>query len=700
MKRTSKINTDKVKTNKIKNNIIRFSLFTKITLISILFILIPVSLVSLTGISTFSKSIQNVIVSDMKNSAINKRDLLKSIVDGAKREAYAYSQETNAMELLAEINTPGSVNDGVDIETKRKLVGDYLKEILTKSNGLYESLFFTDTKGTVVADATDGSTKGLELGSREYFTKASSSGEIAVSDVVISKSTGIPNMVVAVPVYYKDKFVGVLGIPMDFTHLTELLIKRTDGVNYNYMIVNSQGDVIAHEKKELIFKSNLKKESASQLKLFEKMSTGITSYDFYVLKGVKKVMAFTPYEEKNWYICTAYTVSDYMKPVNNYIKIILICIIICIIISSIIVYFFSSSISKPIKRLSKEAEAISEGDLTRDVVIHNSGDEVGKLSRNFAGMQQNLRKLIAEVAQMSDNCSSSADEMLSSSQMVNKASNQIATAMNELAQGANEQATATEKGNNIIIELVGGLKTIAGDMITADELSEQAAGTVDKGEESVQYQAVKMNENKLVSNEVAASIHTLAEKSKEIGEMLGVINDISEQTNLLSLNAAIEASRAGEQGKGFTVVASEIRRLAGQSSASAARIDIIVKEVQTSVKDAVMKMDNVKLVVADQEKALDVTVEAFKGIAKAVTDIRTSVRKTADISTSLNTMAKEAGGTIGEIASLSEETAASTEEVAASTEEQIAILGQIIENSENLSTISNNLKSSIGKFQI
>jgi methyl-accepting chemotaxis protein len=679
---------------------IKLNLFRKILLMSILFIIIPVALVSSIGINSFSQTVENITISEMKRSAKNKLDLLQSLIEGAKREAYAHSQYIAAQKLLSEISRAGAINKASDVEENQKLVGEYLKGILSRSNGLYENLFFTDSKGIVVADATEGSALGVDVGTRDYFTEASTSGEITVSDVVISKSSGNPSMVVAVPIYTNDKFIGIFGIPIAFNNLTELLIKRTDGANFNYLLVNSQGDVIAHEKKELVFKSNLTKESESQLKTFQKMSTGIDSYEFYEFNGVKKVMAFTTYKEQNWYMCTAYTVNDYMRPVTEFVSTILICIFLCIIAALIIAFLFSRSISNPIKRLSKDAEAISAGDLTRSVELLKSEDEIGKLSKDFSGMHQNLRRLITEVSEMSDKCSVAADEMLTSSSMVNKASNQIATAMNELSQGANEQATASEKGNNMIIEVVSGLKIISGDMIAADELSEQAVKTVNKGEESVQYQAIKMNENKLVASEVADAINALDEKSKEIGEILGVINDISAQTNLLSLNAAIEASRAGEQGKGFTVVASEIRRLAGQSSASAARIDTIVKEVQAGVKDAVIKMGKAKSVVEDQEKALEVTIEAFQNIANAVSDIGVSVRKTADISTSLNTKANEAGDAIGEIASLSEETAASTEEVAASTEEQIAILGQIIESNENLSKISDDLKKSIGKFQV
>ena len=680
--------------------IMKLNLFSKIILMSIMFIVIPVSIISGIGMNVFSNSIEDITITNMKSSARNKQDLLQSIIEGTKSEAYAHSQYEAAQKLLSDINKAGNTTTGSEIEKNQKLVSEYLKGILTRNNGLYENLFFTDNKGIVVADAKDGSALGVDVGTRDYFTKASTTGETAISDVVISKATGNPSLVVAVPLYDNDTFVGVFGIPMDFNQLTQLLIERTDGVNFNYFILNSQGVVIAHENKELLFKLNFAEGNASQKKAFEKMSDGDASYSFYEFDGVDKVMAFTTYQEQNWHICTAYTVDDYMKPVYEFITTIIICIILCILIASVIAFFFSRSISNPIKQLSKDAEAISAGDLTRSVVVLNSGDEVGKLSKDFAVMHQNLRSLISEVAQMSDNCSTAAEEMLTSSFMVSKASNQIATAMNELAQGTNDQATATERGNNLIVEVVSGLHTIAGDMKESNELSVQAAGTVHKGEESVQYQAVKMDENKLVSMEVSESINALVEKSKEIEEMLSVINGISDQTNLLSLNAAIEASRAGEQGKGFTVVASEIRRLAGQSSASAARIEHIVKEVQAGVEDAVLKMEKAKLVVEEQEKALDVTVGAFQDIASAVSNIGSNVRKTADISTALNSKATEAGDAIGEIASLSEETAASTEEVAASTEEQIAVLEQIIERSENLSKISDALKQSIGKFQI
>lgn len=676
---------------------IKRNLFSKIILMSIMFIIVPITIVSVIGINEFSRSVESSTITEMQSSAKNKLDLLQSLIDGVKREAYAHAHYSAAQNLLIELSGTGETND---IIANEKLVGEYLKEILSGSNGLYENLFFTDSKGIVVADATGGSAKGVDIGTREYFTQASTTGEIAVSDVVISKSSGNPSMVVTVPLFNDSKFIGVCGIPIDFNKLTELMIKRTDGVNFNYIIFNSQGDVISHENRELVFKSNLTKESPSQLKVFEKMSTGIDSFEFYEFKGVKKVMAFTTYKEQNWYICTANTVSDYMKPVTNFRSTVLVNVFLCIIAASIIAFFFSRSISKPIMRLTKDAEAIASGDLSRSVVISKSDDEIGKLSRNFSVMHQNLRDLIADVAELSNNCSVAANEMLDSSSMVNKASNQIATAMNELAQGATEQATATEKGNNVILDVVSGLKTIAKDMIDANQLSEQSSGTVSRGEESVQYQAVKMNENKLVVTEVADAINELAEKSKEIGEMLGVINDIAAQTNLLSLNAAIEASRAGEQGKGFTVVASEIRRLAGQSSASASRIGVIVKEVQAGVEDAVLKMNKAKSVVGEQEKALEITVKAFQDIANAVSNISISVRKTADTSKVLNTMSNEAGDAIREIAGLSEETAASTEEVAASTEEQIAVLSQIVENSENLSRISDDLQHSIGKFHI
>lgn len=684
------------KTRKINMNI-----FVKLMTVSLLFVIIPLSIVSGLAIYNFSNTIENSTVSNMQVSVNGKLDLLQEIIDSVKREAYATSNKSNAVFVLTAISNGEENTKANEINSKKNLVGSDLKKLLEGSNGMYENLFFTDSKGTTIIDAMDGKAVGVDISKRDYFISAGREGKTTVSDVVVSSSTGNPIVVVAVPVYDSNrKFLGIFGMPIDFTKLTALLIKKTEGVNYNYIIFDSQSVVIAHENKELIFKSKMTSDSESQKALFEKMKKEPNSYGFYNINGADKVMAYTMYEEKNWYVATAMSVSDYMKPINDLKMLIVLIALVCIVVAVILILLFSRSIGNPLKQLAVAAEAVSSGDLTKNVPAVRSNDEIGKLNRGFSDMVMHLRKVISEVKEMSVSTAASSEEMMASSEEVSKVSEQIATAVNELAKGAGEQAAATEKGNYKIIEVASGLNDIAKDMSKSEELTEKAKDTVEDGKKSVQYQSVKMQENKQVTVDVSNAVAALSEKSVEIGEILSVINSISDQTNLLSLNAAIEAARAGEQGRGFAVVAEEIRKLAEQSGLSVKKIDLIIKEVQDGVEQAVTEMGKAQVVVEEQEKALFDTVNAFENIEEVVSALNTNIKRVSELSQALDSKAKEAGDTISDIASIAEETASGTEEVAASTEEQTSVMQQIAASSENLSKLANELQKSIGRFQI
>lgn len=685
-----------MKTSKSKNA----NLFVKLISMSLLFVMIPLAVFGVVGIMNFSDAIQKEAISNMQSSANNKLVLLEQIINGVKREAYASSHDTNAIELLSSINHGGSVS-ATELDTKKKAVGDYLKNLNKNGNGMFESLFFTDSKGIVIADAADGKAAGVDISKRDYFISASKSGEIVVSDVVVSASTGNPIMVVAVPLYDTNGgFIGAFGMPIDFGKLTELLIKRTEGVSYNYIIFNKLGDVIAHEKKELIFTSNMSKESDSQKKLYDEMQLSNSGYGFYNKSGVEKLMAYDKYEETGWFVCTASTVSDYMHAVNQMKILILVIAVACLLVTSVFVFIFSRSIANPLRYLSNMASAISSGDLTQKVRSMKSKDEIGRLSEDFTGMQDSLRVLITQVKGMSTDASVASEKMLATAGNVGLVSEQITSAVHELALGAGEQASSADKGNVRLAEIVSGLSEIAGDMQKSEELSEKAKDSVDLGKKYVQFQGDKMQESKQVSASVTGAVGVLSEKSEEIGQILAVIKSISDQTNLLALNAAIEAARAGEQGKGFAVVADEIRKLAEQSGQSVKKIDSIIQDVQAGVEQVVTEMEKVKAVGIDQEKALSNTVNSFESIASVVADINANIKKVAEVSIQLDIKAKAAGDAISDIASISEETASATEEVAASTQEQTLAIRQIQEDAGNLSNLANELQRSINRFSI
>ncbi|HWR30711.1 MAG TPA: methyl-accepting chemotaxis protein, partial [Negativicutes bacterium] len=280
------------------------------------------------------------------------------------------------------------------------------------------------------------------------------------------------------------------------------------------------------------------------------------------------------------------------------------------------------------------------------------------------------------------------------------ASERIAGTITELAKGASEQAKSTEKYSRRLGEIIKGLDTINGDMHQSTTLTQKVTTAVDTGADLVKEQEGKMLENKKVSHRVSQAVVELAAKSKEISQIVGVIQGIAGQTNLLALNAAIEAARAGEHGRGFAVVADEVRKLAEQVNLSGSKIIEIVKDVQLRVDRAGVEMNVATGVVEEQEQSLARIVHIFKEIAEVANTMQTNIKNVANNTQTLSQDARTAGDDINDIASIAEETAAGTQEVAALTEEESATIHEISGRARELAGAASQLQTAIKKFTV
>lgn len=682
-------------------NVVKISVLVKLITISLILVILPLTLFGAIGITSFSKDLKTESIDAMGATAKAKVDMLNIALTEAKSIAYSSASESNAISMLSMISKGEDKNSESDFKAIQRYVSTYLKDIFDHNDGMFDNIMYVNSLGIIVADGIGGASVGTDLNGADSYETAKKTGDVSIGDVMQSPITKRPVVVVSVPLFDVNKtYIGMFEAAIEFDKLTEILLSKAEGDKTNYAIMNDKGIIIAHSIKDYIFNLDLSKVNDSTRNILEMIKLGKPGYGYYELKGERKIMSFAPVDGVSWYVITYLPINDLMQPIYQMIWKMILMGLLFVVAAAIGAILFGRSFSIPIKRLSDAINVVSSGDLTYKVQISKTKDEVELLGVNFTQMIENLKELIIKTKEMGESVAAASQEMLDSSEEVKTVTGHISLAVADLAMGATEQAASTDRGNSMITEVVNGLNHITREMSNSEKLADKAKDTVEVGKESVQFQSIKMRENKEVAANVSDAIFLLSNKSVEIGEILTDIKSIADQTNLLSLNASIEAARAGEQGRGFAVVAEEIRKLAEQSNHSLTKIDNIIKEVQSGVADAVEEMNKVQVVVNEQEGALTNTVNAFERISKVVAEIHGNTRGVAEVSNQISEQSKQAGGIVGQIAVISQETAAGTEEVSASAEQQTMVMHHIAESAGHLSTLANELRESINRFKV
>ncbi len=570
-----------------------------------------------------------------------------------------------------------------------------------KAHEDYEMMFIVDENG-MGEFSTGGSS---DLSDRPYVQEAMQTGEIAFSDPIVSRATGATVIAIAQPIFRDNssKPIGLVAATVQLDYLQELVKNmKLNGHGYGW-IISSDMTTIAHPVTEYLGNKDILEDGNEELRaIASRMANGEKGTAYYELNGVKKVLAFAPIETTNWSISMGAETNDVLAPLNIIKKSSLMVGFISILVGMIVAYFIARFIANPVVQTTGQAELIANGDLSKDVseVFMQRKDEIGRMAQAFSTMTINLRGMIGNIIEISRQLKASSKELSASGEQVGETAEQVGSAIQNVASGAEEQSAQIEETTKNIEHMIGQIQLLN---TSADTMGSSAKNVMDKigaGNQVVEKSIKEINEVRNDTEEVASIIQSLGKASEEIGGIIGIINGIANQTNLLALNAAIEAARAGEAGRGFSVVADEIRELAEESTSSTEKISNLIKQIQQDVAGAVSKMDENINTVNSSVKSIEENGEVFNDINKVAQELMNMIDGVRENANELADNSNRIADVVRSVAAVSHEAAGNAEEVAASSEEQIAATEEIISGSMALAEVANQLAEQVEKFKL
>ncbi|WP_068676759.1 methyl-accepting chemotaxis protein [Oceanobacillus sp. Castelsardo] len=523
---------------------------------------------------------------------------------------------------------------------------------------------------------------------RPWYQEAmKNKGNVIITDPYVSQSS--KDVVVTLAKATSDSR-GVVAVNLKLGSLTDIISSVKVGEEGYLFVLDKTKHFISHPTNEA--------GSVAEEDFYEEIYATDSGTFNYNLDGEKK-LAFATNDITGWKIAgTMYQteVNDAVKPILHSTLTIL---IIALILGGIIILFIIRSITRPIHQLVGVSEKMSQRDLSVDVEI-NTNDELGTLAESFNHMRGNLNEVISEVRDKSHHVAAASEQLSASTEQNTQATEQISSSIQEVAVEMDRQTNSIEDSKQMAEEMAGSIRQITA---SSDEVSTTAKNTmsaVNEGNKALETTVNQMEFIKKNTHDLARNIQGLGDLSGQISNIVDVITEISDQTNLLALNAAIEAARAGEHGKGFAVVADEVRKLAEESSQSADQIKEMIGKIHTETSNTVKSMETATEQV---EKGIDVAHhagESFTTITGYVDTITEQIMQVTSEIQEISSSTEHFIQIFEDVASIGETISGQTQNASASTQEQLASMEEISNSASSLTKIAEDLQQIVEKFKL
>ncbi|KPL94435.1 methyl-accepting chemotaxis protein [Vibrio splendidus] len=539
--------------------------------------------------------------------------------------------------------------------------------------GGFDDIFLGTPEGGMYRSHPERNRAGYDPRQRPWYQEANAAGKQIITTAYQDAITKALLVTIAEPVRHNGKLVGVVGADVLIDQLVNDVISLDVGDNANAMLIDaSDGTFLAHPDSALSLKPVSQLSNDISMPIIENaVRTG--SIEIIKERGAEKLLYFTKVPNTNWIFAVQ---MDKATEEANHSTLLTQLITTAIIITLIVIVLVSWLVSflfRDLNRVSAALEEIAsgEGDLTQRLEP-KSDDEIGKLAENFNRFVGNMHTMVIKLSEVSAalgnqarQTASQAEERSARIQMQQDEINMVATAVNEMAAATQEIAGNADHTAQNSSEAVGAC--------------EHGTGQVTQTQSSIQNLA---QEVQIATNVILE----LEEHGNSINAILSNIQGIAEQTNLLALNAAIEAARAGEQGRGFAVVADEVRVLSQRTHGSTQEIQQTIELLQGTTGKAVSIMN-------DSRSLAETSVDDANSAAASLTQIHAAVERISDMATQIASAAEEQ-------ASVTSEITRNTEGIRDVSNELADEAHQAAEQAAQLSELSHELESEISRFKL
>lgn len=633
-------------------------------------------------------------VATLRSKTIEKTEQnSKALAENSAGEFWNFIQgHVQLVELLSrESNVTGVYKNEFNEEEWMKKLFD--KVIKSYPNVLFVYVGLADGRMYLVPE--EELPEGYDPTSRPWYKDAvAKPGQVIITEPYEDASTGQLVITIAKTVQTDEGIVGVVALDFDCSKLANQLLQKGKELGYLNAVVSDNGTIILHSQKDYVGKS------VKDTDFFKKWQTGPESGVFrYVFDNVPRTTGYKRLPN-GWIYATVVPEKVLLSDVNRLTWMFAIIIALTIIISIVFALIISRRyIVKPLKELSGVAEKIAQGDLTVNFSV-DTKDEIGKLGNVLSSMVTSLRGMAQRIQEESSTVKQEASQVAAVSEEVSATIEELTAQVDSVGSNVNNASAAIEQLTSGIEEVAASAQNVANASQKLSEEAQRVSTLANEGQKAILSIADVIIQTKEKANTTFETVEKLSDSAKNIGEIVDTINSIAEQTNLLALNAAIEAARAGEAGRGFAVVADEIRKLAEESKQATQNIANILKGIlDESVKASEATKETVEIV--NQAAGQSNLVKGqFDQILNSILKMSQMVENLAASAQEQSAAAEEMSSAMDSASRSMVEVVEQMNEVTMAVKQQADAISTVAKTAEKLDNIAEKLVEEVRKFKI